>query len=137
MKKFMIFAVVAVLTLSVLSGCTPYHAQGAGSGALIGGVAGAMLDHKNPWRGGVWGAALGSLFGATLSDISTRASQEVVQYNRPVRYSNRNYEYEAEPAGYNAQTKCHKVKEQVWQDGKLIKNQEREVCEGRKVEHTY
>ncbi|MGC9046225.1 MAG: glycine zipper 2TM domain-containing protein, partial [Thermodesulfovibrio sp.] len=33
------------------------HYEGAGAGAVVGGVAGALLDKKNPWRGGVIGAA--------------------------------------------------------------------------------
>jgi hypothetical protein len=37
---------------------------------------------------------------------------------------------EATPIGFNAQTKCHKVQEKVWQDGKLIKDETKEVCEG-------
>ena len=42
-------AMTAILALFVLTiGCTQYHAQGAGTGAALGGAAGAMLDDSNP-----------------------------------------------------------------------------------------
>jgi len=72
MKKILSLIIVVSL-LALMFGCTEYHAQGAGAGALLGGVAGALLDHKNPWRGGVIGAAIGGVGGATLTDISMRA----------------------------------------------------------------
>jgi hypothetical protein len=138
MKK--IIAIIAVLALIVLTfGCTQYHAQGAGTGAALGGAAGAMLDHSNPWRGGVWGAVLGAIAGATITDISTRAAREAAMANRPVEYrtTDGRGRYEAYPVDYNARTNCHKVQEKVWEDGRLIKDQIKEVCEGEKTEQRY
>ena len=138
MKKIISFILILFL-LGLVSGCTQYHAQGAGTGAVIGGIAGALLDHRNPWRGGVIGAAIGGVTGATLTDISMRASQEAATYGKPVEYTTEDGRgvYRAEPAGYNEQTRCKKVQERVWEDGRLIKDNIREVCEGEKFERRY
>jgi len=138
MKK--IIALIAIFSLGlVIAGCTQHHAKGAGVGSAVGGVAGAILDKKNPWRGGVIGAALGAIFGATLADISVQASKEAAQTGKPVEYRTTDGRgvYRAEPVEYNAQTKCHKIRERVWEDGKLVKDQIKEVCEGEKTEYTY
>ena len=138
MKK--IVSLILVLTLlSLTVACTQYHAQGAGAGGVVGGIAGALLDRKNPWRGGVVGAALGALAGATLTDVSMRASQEAAATGKPVQYVTEDGRgvYRAEPVGYNAQTKCHKVHEIVTENGKVVKDQIKEVCEGEKTEQRY
>ncbi len=138
MVKIVSLLIITVL-LGFTLGCTQYHAQGAGTGAVIGGVAGALLDHRNPWRGGVIGGALGAVTGATLTDISMRASREAVYSRRPVEYRTNDGRglYRAEPLEFDGRTKCHKVQERVWEDGQLIKDQIREVCEGEKTERRY
>jgi hypothetical protein len=138
MKK--IIVLMAVLSLFIGAfGCTQYHARGAGVGGAVGGVAGALLDSSNPWRGGVWGAVLGAIAGASLTEISMQGSREAAQANRPVEYrtSDGRGRYEAYPVEYNAQTKCSKVQERVWEDGRLVKDQIKEVCEGEKREQRY
>jgi outer membrane lipoprotein SlyB len=137
--KRTISLLLTVFLLSAVFGCTEYHAQGAGAGAALGGIAGALLDHRNPWRGGVIGAAIGGVAGATLTDISMRASKEAANEGRPVEYRTTDGRgvYRADPVEYNAQTKCHKVQERVWEDGRLVKDQVREVCEGDKYENRY
>ncbi len=138
MKKLVLFLVILALS-GLLFSCTQYHAQGAGAGAAIGGIAGALLDHKNPWRGGVIGAALGGVAGATLTDISMRASQEAAASGKPVEYRTTDGRgvYRADPVDYSAQTKCHKVRERVWENDQLVKDQVKEVCESDKYESTY
>ena len=138
MKKLVLFLVILALS-GLLFSCTQYHAQGAGAGAAIGGIAGALLDHKNPWRGGVIGAALGGVAGATLTDISMRASQEAAASGKPVEYRTTDGRgvYRADPVDYSAQTKCHKVRERVWENDQLVKDQVKEVCESDKTESTY
>jgi hypothetical protein len=42
---------------------------------IVGGIAGALLDRNNPWRGGVIGGVLGAVAGATLTEISTMATR--------------------------------------------------------------
>jgi|LGVF01.1.fsa_nt_gb hypothetical protein len=113
--------------------------QGAAGGGALGAAAGALIDKDNSWRGAVIGGALGATLGATLTEISTRAAREAAQADRPVIYqSNDGWQrVEASPVAYNAQTKCHKVREKVWQDGQLVKDRIREVCKGDKTEYTY
>lgn len=138
MKKFVAFTVI-LSWLCLLSGCTQYHAQGTGAGAVIGGIAGAILDHKNPWRGGVIGAAIGGTAGATFTDVSMRASQEAAASGKSVAYTTEDGRgvYRADPLEYNAGTKCNKVHERVWEDGRIVKDQVREVCESDKFERRY
>ncbi len=138
MKKIT-FLLIAFALLAVTSGCTAYQAQGAGAGGAVGGVAGALLDSKNPWRGGVIGAVLGAIAGATITDVSMRASREAAASNRPVEYRTTDGRgvYRADPVDYNARTKCSKIQERVWEDGSLVKDQIREVCEGEKTEQRY
>jgi outer membrane lipoprotein SlyB len=131
--------IVILSFLFLIYGCTQHHTRGAGAGGAVGGIAGALLDSKNPWRGGVIGAALGAVIGATLTDISMKASEEAVYSRRPVEYKTTDGRgvYRADPVDYNAQTNCHKVQERVWEDGKLIKDQIKEVCESDKFERRY
>jgi hypothetical protein len=135
-----IVSIVLILCLlAVTFGCTRYHAEGAGAGAVLGGIAGALIDHKNPWRGAVLGAAIGGATGATLTDVSMKASQEAAATGKPVAYMTEDGRgvYRADPVDYDAKTKCHKVQERVWEDGKLIKDTVREICEGEKFERRY
>jgi len=64
---------------------------------------------------------------------------EAVQTNQPVRYQTEDGKvvYQAEPAGYDAKTKCHKVHEKIYENGKLVKDQIKEVCESEKTERNY
>ncbi len=125
---FMIFSLMVLA-----AGCTEYHQQGAGTGAVIGGVSGAILDSRNPWRGGVIGGILGAIAGATLADISYRASREAASQDRPVEYRTEDGRglYRAEPLGYDDRTHCRRVHERVWEDDRLVKDRVREVCTER------
>ena len=44
---------------------------------------------------------------------------------------------EESPVSYNAETKCHKVRERIWQEGQLVKDEVKEVCESERTEPTY
>ncbi len=141
-KLTTLFIVVLILTLS--AGCaTTHHGQGAGAGAVLGGVAGALLDGGNPWRGAVIGAAIGGAAGYTLTDISVRASKEAAASGRPVEYRTQDGRtfHRAEPVGGfhhpDAHTRCRKVHERTWEDGRLVRDNVREVCESTKTERRY
>ena len=138
MNKIVLMIVTAAL-LGTTFGCTPYHAQGAGTGAAVGGMTGAILDSRNPWRGGVIGGVLGAILGATITDISMQASREAYMHNRPVEYRTEDGRgvYRADPIGGDDRTKCKKIQERVWEDGRLVKDQVREVCEGERHERRY
>lgn len=142
--KGVALAVAALMLFTVACGqLQQQHYEGAGAGAVVGGIAGALLDSKNPWRGGVIGAGLGAVLGATLADISVRGSREAYQSGKPVEYrteDGRGY-YRAEPVSdtyyKDPYTKCKKVSEKVWENGKLIKDTVKEVCESEKQERSY
>jgi len=140
MKKFVSYLLVISL-IAISFGCaTPRAYEGGAAGAGVGGVAGAMLDRKNPWRGAVKGAILGGVLGASITEASAQAARDAAIYNRPVRYvsgDNRSV-YVAEPIGnFYGRTKCRKVRERVWENGRLIKDRLREVCTGNITERRY
>lgn len=137
--KICISLLTSLIFLVAASGCTPYHTQGAGIGGIFGGTAGALLDRENSWRGFLIGATLGALTGATLADVSLQASREAAAAGKPVEYRTTDGRavYRADPVEYDVRTRCHKVQERVWEDGKLVKDEIREVCEGEKAESRY
>jgi hypothetical protein len=136
-------AILMVLALLTVSACAAYHYEGAAAGGAIGGIAGALLDSKNPWRGGVIGAALGAVAGATITDISVRGSREAARSGRPVEYKTEDGRgvYRAEPVSDyyrpDEHTKCRKVRERVWENDRLVKDTVKEVCESEKYERRY
>jgi hypothetical protein len=58
---------------------------------------------------------------------------------RPVEYRTEDGRgvYRADPMGYDASTRCTKVHERAWEDGRLVRDQIKEVCEGTKYEKRY
>lgn len=138
-----ITAILMLFVFLVISSCSTYHYQGGAAGGVLGGIAGALLDRKNPWRGGVIGAGLGAVAGATISEISVQGSREAAATGRPVEYRTEDGRgvYRAEPAtDYyrpDEQTKCRKVRERTWEGDRLIKDQVKEVCESEKTERRY
>ena len=53
------------------NGCaTPQGVAGAGLGAVVGGVSGALIDRGNPGRGAAIGGGLGAVLGGGLGDIA-------------------------------------------------------------------
>lgn len=143
MKK-VIAGGLMVAMLSVGCAQTGYYPsqttyEGGLIGAATGATAGAILTSGNKWKGGVIGGVIGAIAGATIAEISKRGAIEAVQSNRPVRYQTEDGRgiYEAEPVGYDAKTRCHKVHEKIYENGKLVKDQIKEICEGEKVERRY
>jgi len=122
-----------------ITSCSQHTQQGAGIGAAVGAAAGALIDDDNPWRGAVIGGALGAAFGGTLAEISNKAANEAVEEGRPVRYESEDgySRVEASPGEYNEETKCHKVRERIWEGDKLVKDEVREICESNKTENVY
>lgn len=137
MKKTII--VLLSFVMLTAAACAQYQYEGATAGGVIGGIAGALLDRGNPWRGGVIGAGLGAIAGATIADISVRGSREAARTGRPVEYRTEDGRgaYRAEPLEYDAHTRCSKVHEKVWEDGRLVKDRIKEVCEGERYERGY
>ncbi len=99
--------------------------QGGAVGAATGAVAGALLDS---WRGGVIGAALGAVAGATITHIATRASNEAAHSQRPVSYTNEAGTQRVEARPVSRRGKCQIVAEKYYEQGQLVKEVQREVC---------
>ena len=145
-KSLIMGSVLFVVSLSFIS-CVPMDPypssqrtyEGAAAGAALGSVAGVLIDSDNRWRGAVIGGLLGAALGGTVTEISQRASREAATEGRPVAYESKDgfHRVEATPVVYDSNTKCHKIRERVWQDDKLIKDQVKEVCESEKTEAVY
>jgi hypothetical protein len=126
------FVLAACIASLLLAGCaTQNQATGSMMGGTYGGVVGAILDSKNPWRGGVVGAALGALAGATIAEISAQGAQQAVSSGRPVEYrtEDRRGHYYAEPEGYDKARKCRRVRENVYVEGNLVKRRTVLYCD--------
>lgn len=130
-KKGLAILLVTVLSVTLLSACTSDRAyQGAGLGGAVGAIAGALIDRNNAWRGAVIGGALGATLGGGVTEISTRASREAAQEGKPVAYQSADgfQRVEAHPLGKGSRPNCRMVREQIYQDGKLVRDEMREVC---------
>lgn len=130
MKRKGVICLLAIFVLSI-QGCATYQQTGGAVGGAYGGVAGAILDHKNPWRGGVIGAALGAIAGATIADISVQGARQAASVGKPVEYitEDRRATYYAEPEGYDDARRCRRVKEKVYLDGRLVKRRTVLYCD--------
>jgi surface antigen len=129
--KIMAIFLIGLSTLVWISGCTTERSyQGAAIGGAVGAGAGALLDKDNAWRGAAIGAALGGVLGGGVTEISTRAAREAARENRPVAYqSNDGFQrVEAYPLDQGSRPGCRLVREQIYQDGKLVRDERREVC---------
>lgn len=70
---------LAVSVAVVLAGCQTANehrtATGATTGAVIGGIAGALIDDENPYRGALIGATAGGVVGAGVGHILQRQKE--------------------------------------------------------------
>ncbi|MDX9713935.1 MAG: glycine zipper 2TM domain-containing protein [Dissulfurispiraceae bacterium] len=144
MKKIRTAAVLfLIISFLTLASCAMHQYEGGTAGGVFGGIAGALLDSKNPWRGGMIGAGLGALAGATISDISVRGSRQTAATGNPSVYRTDDGRamYWAEPASDvyypDEKTKCRKVQERVYENGQLVKDTLKEICESTKTEKRY
>ncbi len=128
MKKIALLLVPVVFIAGCGAVTSERTYQGAGVGAAGGAIAGALIDKENRWRGAVIGGVLGAIIGGTITEIAARASREAAMQNRPVEYRStdgRERVY-AEPVA--SRGNCKIVKTNYYQDGKLVKVEEKEVC---------
>jgi hypothetical protein len=136
--KHKIVAIVAVLAVAVMAtgcastGLSQTGQQGAGIGAVIGGLTGALVDHRNPWRGGVIGAVGGAVVMGTVGELSYRGAREAAQTGQPVQYRTDNGYgmYQATPGPMDPVTRCRKVHERIMDGDRVVRDQTREVCTG-------
>jgi hypothetical protein len=95
MKPVACFVLMASVIAMTMSGCTPYHAQGITAGAVVGGVTGAIVDHREPARGALIGGTLGGFAGGALAEMSYRNAQQTYYYYNDGRrgYQSESYNY--------------------------------------------
>lgn len=123
---------IAGLTLALLSACSSEMAyQGAGTGDGIGGVAGVLIDSQKSWRGSIIGGPLGPALKGGVADISARASREAAREVKPVAYQSIDgfQRVEIQPIGKGSRPNCLLIRENIYQDGKLVRDEMREVCQ--------
>jgi len=131
MRWYLIRALAAVLALAMLSGCSLWQgaspeAKGGAVGGATGTVAGALLGG---WRGGVIGGALGVVAGATIAHIAAQASREAAHNQKPVSYTNEAGTHRVDAFPVASRGRCHTVKEKFFENGQVVKETEREVCD--------
>ncbi len=132
-SAIVVWSLVMVLAAALLAaGCATGPSkeayQGGAAGAAVGAAAGAMLDSDNAWRGGVIGGALGAVLGGALGEISSRAAREAAYHNRPVAYTNQSGTRRVVAQPGARQGNCQIITEKYYENGKLVKVTERQVC---------
>jgi outer membrane lipoprotein SlyB len=131
MREVAILLVFAVFSAGVIS-CGQVSSQrtyeGAAVGGAVGAAAGALIDKNNRWRGAIIGGALGAVLGGTVTEIAQRASREAAMANKPVEYRSEDGRQRVYAEPVASRGNCKIVKTNYYQDGKLVKVEEREVC---------
>ena len=127
MRKVAMLLAFAVFSAGVIS-CGQASYQGAAAGGAVGAAAGALLDKENRWRGAVVGGALGAVLGGTVTEIAQRAAREAAMANRPVEYRSEDGRQRVYAEPIASRGNCRIVRTNYYQDGKLVRTEEREVC---------
>ncbi|MBI4765815.1 MAG: hypothetical protein HY787_14660 [Deltaproteobacteria bacterium] len=91
----------------------------------------ALIEKTNTWRGGAIGASLGSPMEGKIKEISAHASREAAREGKPVAYISLDgfQRVETFPVGKGGSTHCQLVREQIFQEAKLIRDEIKEVCQ--------
>jgi len=128
--------VISIVVLALLTGgCATTSTKtrtGAGTGAILGGVAGVFIDKDNPWRGGIVGAAAGALIGGTIGNIMDRATEEAATKNKTAQYTRTYYDdtretIRATPCGYSEDGNYKLIKIQIIRNGVVVKEEVKKV----------
>ena len=91
----------------------------------------ALIEKTNTWRGGAIGASLGSPIEGKINEISAQASREAAREGKPVAYLSLDgfQRVETFPVGKGKSTQCRLVREKIFQEAKLIRDEIKEVCQ--------
>jgi hypothetical protein len=118
-------ATVVGLGLTLTTACiqpavSPHPSKGAGT----------VIDKENRWRGAAVGAELGGVLGGTVTQISSRAARESLATNLAVAYHTTDgwQRVETAPQGPGGRSGCRQVRERIYQDNQLVREQIREIC---------
>jgi hypothetical protein len=89
-----------------------------------------VIDKHDRWRGAAHGTPLQDVLTGSLTEISSRAARESVAANRPVTYLTTDgwQRVEAVPLSAASAPACRQVRERVYQDNRLVREQIREAC---------
>jgi hypothetical protein len=89
-----------------------------------------LIEKQNTWWGGPIGAALSAPIDGTIQTVSKQASREAGQEGKPVAYLSLDgfQRVESFPVGKAKAKTCFLVREQVFQEGKLIRDEVKEIC---------
>jgi hypothetical protein len=122
------FLLITVFLLTFFASCSSDKAYQVGP---IGGTDTPLVEKKNTWRGGVIGAALGSPTEGKVTEISIRASKEAAKEGKPVAYLSLDgfQRLEVYPVGKVTRSNCRLVREQIFQEGRLFRDEVKEVCQ--------
>ena len=102
--------ILVMVLLMAVRGCEWFQKKssgtknGTGVGAVVGGIAGLIIDSHNPWRGGILGAATGAVAGGLTGNIIDHAAKESASKDAPAKYyrtteNGTNEEVHANPSG--------------------------------------
>ncbi len=130
-KYYLLRALAAVIIVAMVSGCSwiesaPPEAKGGAVGGATGAVAGALI---NGWKGGVIGGVIGVVAGATIAHIANQASREAAHNRKPVAYTSEGGAHRVEAYPVASRGRCHTVKEKYYENGQMVKETQREVCD--------
>ena len=91
----------------------------------------SLVEKENTWRGGAIGASLGSPIEGKIKEISTQASREAAREGSPVAYLSLDgfQRVETYPVGKGKSKNCRLIREQIFQEGKLIRDEVKEFCQ--------
>lgn len=130
-KRYLARMTALLLVAAMLTGCSLWDSsrpevKGGAVGGATGAVAGALLEG---WRGGIIGAAIGAVAGATITHIATQASREAAHSHKPVAYTNDAGTRRVEATPVASRGQCQTVVEKHYDNGQLVKEVQREVCD--------
>ncbi len=123
-----IYVCLFLVMLLLTTGCatmSPRTKAGAKIGAILGGLGGAAIDKKNPWRGAIEGAAIGAIVGGTIGYIIDQAALEAARRDTTVVYERENPQgwkekVVAEPKGLSEDGNYKIIQVRYIRDGKVV-----------------
>ena len=91
---------------------------------------GTFADRETQWRGMVLGGPFHPPVSGNLQEISRRAGEETIRKQLPVIYLSLDgrQRLEAVWLGKGENDPCHLIRERLYQDGQLVREEFKKVC---------